>query len=226
MRNETLSDTESSDSNEPRTSQARRSAQTRARIVAAAVSCVDEHGFPGTTFQRVARGAGVTVGAVQHYFSSKTEVLSAVLEDSFQHLTSCFDDISLEELAQLPLRERISIFVDRVWRHCSSPTYRSTIQILLSSRSDVSQSRDHWSDSSMTESTAQALEWWRSIFADLEIREEKHVEMLRFVFSSLGGIAIMERLAPVPDGLEVQLVHVKDLVSANFDSTRSTSKDV
>ncbi len=218
MRNETLPASDASDTDEPRPIQTRRSAETRARIVAAAVNCFDEHGFPGTTFQRVAREAGVTVGAVQHYFSSKAEVLSAVLEDSFQHLTRCFDDVSLEELAKLPLRERISIFVDRVWMHCSSPTYRSTIQILLSSRRDASQSRGHWSDSPMNETTAQALEWWRSIFSDLEISEEKHAEMLRFVLSSLGGISIMDRLAPDHDGLEAQLAHLKDLVRVSFEA--------
>ena len=218
MSDEAVSDSEVSEPDEPRPSQTRRSADTRARIVAAAVNCVDEHGFPNATFQRVARGAGVTVGAVQHYFSSKEEVLSAVLEDSFQHLTHCFDDVSLEELTKLPLRERVSIFVDRVWLHCSSPTYRSTIQILLSSRSEVGQSRGHWSDPSMNEATAQALEWWRSIFSDLEIGEEKHAEMLRFVVSSLGGLAIVDRLAPNPDGMGAQLAHVKDQVSASFEA--------
>ncbi len=129
-----------------RPKQARRSAETRARIVAAAVACVDEHGFPKTTFQRVAREAGVTVGAVQHYFASKKEVLSAVLEDSFQHFARCLGDLPAEGLPDLPLDERISIFVDRAWLHCSSPAYQSTLQILLASRSDIRESRVHWSN--------------------------------------------------------------------------------
>ncbi len=221
MPNETQSDSYAAGANQASPSSTRRGPDTRARIIAAAVNCVDEHGFRNTTFQRVARGAGVTVGAVQHYFASKAEVLRAVLEDSFQHLTRCFHDVSLDDLAELPLRERVSIFVDRVWLHCSSPTYQSAIQILLSSRGDVDQSRGHWSDSSMNESTAQALKWWRSIFSDVELSEEKHAEMLRFVLSSLGGIAIMERLAPDHDGLDAQLAHVKSLVRANFETAAS-----
>ena len=166
----------------------------------------------------------MTVGAVQHHFSSKAEVLSAVLEDSFVHLTHCFDDVSVDEMAKLPLPERISIFVDRVWLHCSSPTYRSTIQILLSSRSDTGPSRGHWSNSSMNATTAEALEWWRSIFADLEIEEKKQAEMLRFVFASLGGIAIVDCLAPDNDGLDEQLAYVKDLVRARFESTTNAPR--
>ena len=73
----------------------------------------------------------------------------------------------------------------------------------------------------MNESTAQALGWWRSIFSDLGVSEEKHAEMLRFVLSSLGGIAIMDRLAPDHDGLDAQLTHVKNLVRAGFEATAS-----
>ncbi len=221
MSNEATSRSDPSESAAPRTNQARRSAETRARIVAAAVRCVDERGFSAMTFQRIARGAGVTVGAVQHYFSSKAEVLSAVLDDSFQHLKRCFDDVLPTDLAELPLHERSSAFVDRVWLHCSSPTYRSTIQILLSSRNDVGQDRGHWSDSSILASYVQALEWWKSIFADLDIDEERHAEMLRFVFSSLGGIAIMERLSPNPRGLDAQLAHLKNLVTVSLNGGRS-----
>ena len=182
------------------------------RIVAAAVACVDEHGFPKTTFQRVAREAGVTVGAVQHYFSSKEEVLSAVLEDSFQHFARCLGDLPGEGVPDLPLDERISIFVDRAWLHCSSPAYQSTIQILLASRSDIRESRDHWSNSLLAASATQAQELWRSIFPDLAISDEDHVKLLRFMLSTLSGIAITDRLAPSPEGLETQLTYLKALM--------------
>ena len=218
MRSGTIPDSDVSRTDGSRPSQARRRAETRARIVAAAVACVDQHGFSKATFQRVAREAGVTVGAVQHYFASKTEVLSAVLEDSFQHLTRCFADVPVERLPDLPLGERISIFVDRAWLHFSSPTYRSTIQILLANRSDAGESDRHWSDSPLIESTAQAREFWESIFPDLAISGEEHLKMLRFVFSALSGIAIMDRLAPNPDGLEAQLAHLKVLVRAGFEN--------
>ena len=42
--------------------------------------------------------------------------------------------------------------------------------------------------------------------------------MLRFVLSSLGGISIMDRLAPNQDGLDAQLAHLKDMVKVSFEA--------
>ncbi|MBW2385217.1 MAG: TetR/AcrR family transcriptional regulator [Deltaproteobacteria bacterium] len=205
------------DADQPQTKQASRSAQTRARIVAAAVACVDADGFPGMTFQRVAREAGVTVGAVQHYFASKKEMLNAVLENSFQHFTRCLGDLPAEGLPDLPLDERISIFVDRAWLHCSSPAYQSTIQILLAIRSDIRGSREHWSNSPLIDTAAQAQELWRSIFHDLAISDEDHTQLFGFVVSTLSAIAIADRLAPNSAGLETQLTYLKVLVQTIFE---------
>ena len=116
-----------------RRSQADRSAETRARILAAAVRCVDELGFARATFQRIARRAGVTVGAVQHHFAAKEDVLRAVLEDSFEHLSRCFDGVCVEGAS---LEERVSIFIDRAWLHCGYPPFRSTLEILMTTRGD------------------------------------------------------------------------------------------
>ena len=169
------------------------------------------------TFQRVAREAGVTVGAVQHYFASKKEMLNAVLENSFQHFTQCLGDLPAEGLPDLPLDERISIFVDRAWLHCSSPAYQSTIQILLAIRSDIRESREHWSNPPLNDTAAQAQDLWRSIFHDLSISDEDHTQLFGFVVSTLSAIAIADRLAPNSEGLETQLTYLKVLVQTLFE---------
>ena len=40
--------------------------------------CFGEHGYEGTTNRMIANEAGITTGAIYHYFSSKVEIFSAV----------------------------------------------------------------------------------------------------------------------------------------------------
>ncbi|MDP3950064.1 TetR/AcrR family transcriptional regulator [Microbacterium sp.] len=52
----------------------------RAGILAAAWGIVQEHGIAGISFRRTAQRAGVSLGLVQHYFSSKEDLVRASAE--------------------------------------------------------------------------------------------------------------------------------------------------
>lgn len=54
------------------------SAETRGRLIDVARRCFGEHGYEGTTNRMIADEAGITTGAIYHYFSSKVEIFSAV----------------------------------------------------------------------------------------------------------------------------------------------------
>jgi AcrR family transcriptional regulator len=54
------------------------SEETRARIVDAACRRFAEQGYAKTSNQDIARAAGVTTGALYHYFGSKAELFAAV----------------------------------------------------------------------------------------------------------------------------------------------------
>lgn len=49
----------------------RRASETYKRIIAAAVQAVFEHGYAGATMALIAANAGVTRGAIQHYFGDR-----------------------------------------------------------------------------------------------------------------------------------------------------------
>lgn len=53
---------------------------TRATILKAATDLLLEHGYGNFVFRNVAKAAGVKPGNVQYYFSTKRDLLSAVLE--------------------------------------------------------------------------------------------------------------------------------------------------
>lgn len=171
-----------------RRTQADRSATTRTRILAAVVQCVDELGLARTTSQAIAGSAGVTVGAVQHHFASKADVLRAVLEDSFERLSQEFEGA----VAEGTLEDRVGVFVDRAWRHYGSVRFRSTLEIVLSAR-ELRDTTD-WSRGPIAESSARARQLWDSFFGESGISEIRQRELLRFSFVTLSGMAMTLRL--------------------------------
>lgn len=55
--------------------------ETRALLLAAAMKVLLEKGYAGTRVSEIAREAGVTSGAIYNHFASKTELLTAAIEE-------------------------------------------------------------------------------------------------------------------------------------------------
>jgi len=171
-----------------RRSHAERSAETRRRILEAAVDSIAEVGFARTTAAEVTRRADVTWGAVQHHFGGKRGLLMAVLEDSFRRFA--------ERLADLPdsgepLEKRAGDFLDRAWEHFGSRFYRSTYEILLN---DLGR-EDAAADGEGLEGGWQERMFrgwdavWMRILGDAPIPRRRHFVLQRYTISVLSGLA-------------------------------------
>ena len=207
-----------------RRTQAERSSETIAKIIAATVTCIDQQGYANTTFQRVAREAGVTVGAVQHYFHSKTELLLAVINNGFADLSQRLD---LSELKEGSLDTRIDWFIDQMWAHCSSATYQANVQILLGFQHDNNQdsrTKLNNNDSPLLQFANRARAIWMDIFDSTHLSEKTHAEMLHFVFASIGGSAQLYRISKDKQRVQSDLLHLKKLLRITFeDAERDTA---
>lgn len=64
----------------------------RAQILDAAIRIVGERGYHGFTVQKLAKRCGVTNGALLYYFSSKEQLLVAVLEEHDLRMTEAVVD--------------------------------------------------------------------------------------------------------------------------------------
>lgn len=78
--------------------------ERRQTIAAAAVTSIARHGLDGAKLSRIARLAGVTTGAVTHYFEDKDEVLLAALEEVCRRL--------MEKLAEPDRRAAVDQLAD------------------------------------------------------------------------------------------------------------------
>ena len=196
--------------------QAERYAETRRKIIDATVTCIDSFGFPKTTIQRVAREAGFTVGAVQHHFPSKSELLAAVLEDGFRNVSFELEHVLF---AGKSLAERISLFIDHCWLNFKTPAFQANLHILMGMRNETPAALDAWMQGPLAFFSAAGKGFWLKVFDDIVFTEDEQLEFLYFVFSTMSGIATFARIiGPESQGalIESNLRILKDLLFSKF----------
>lgn len=171
-----------------RRSHAARTAETRARILAAVVDSIADVGFQRTTAVEITRRAGVTWGAVQHHFGDKDGILLAVLEDSFERFAARLAEIDVEGLS---LERRAQRFVERAAEHFASREYASTFEILLDHlRRDGARPGAGWQ-------LAMSRAWdreWRRFFGDARLPRGRHAVLQHYTIAVLSGLASTQML--------------------------------
>jgi len=197
-----------------RKTQAERHAETHRKIIDATVACIDELGFHNTTIQNVSARAGVTVGGVQHHFTSKSDLLRGVLKDSFQAMAFDLNKVPIEGRS---LRERVELFVDECWEHCNSPAFQASMQILRGLRNEAPQELDTWMQVSLSSTVTQGRKFWLKIFSEIDLPKSEHQKLLNFVFSSLNGIVSFSRINQQPGRVKNDLQQLKELLLLRFE---------
>lgn len=199
----------------PRRSQARSEA-SRARIVEAATLCVDREGLAAATSAAIAREAGLSVGAVQHHYPSKDDVLEAVVAESAARFAACFADAPPPPV---DLDARVEAFVDRAWRHYGSSFFRAAQEIVLGGRRGSSAPPE-----SMIASARIAERVWLVWFGDLPLGRAAQRDLRRACFAALTGLAMLARFEPKPIRLVGPLAHVKTGLAASLRQTAETDR--
>lgn len=70
-----------------------RSRATRLRLLEAAVACLAEHGWAGSTVSVVAERAGVSRGAAQHHFPTREDLFTAAVEYVAERRSTALRDL-------------------------------------------------------------------------------------------------------------------------------------
>lgn len=168
-----------------RRTQAERSAESRSRILDAAVACITECGAADTTTQRIAKRAGLTWGAIQHHFGEKNAILVTVIERSLDGILAELRSIATVEGT---VRERVHAFVFGLWPHYSGPLYRAGVEILLAARGD--ETLKPRADQIRRRTIAEVGRTWMTLFSDLDVPVERHACAQRVALALLSGFAL------------------------------------
>jgi AcrR family transcriptional regulator len=123
----------------PRT-QAGRRAATQAKLLQAAVECLTDHGYAATSVVDVQQRAGVSRGALQHYWPSR----AALMVDAVRAL---FDSMAARLRADMASRaegaakagpaERVQLAVELLWSSFDSALFRGELELWVAARHDA-----------------------------------------------------------------------------------------
>jgi AcrR family transcriptional regulator len=200
-----------------RKTQAERHAETHRKILDATIVCIDDLGFHNTTIQNVSVLAGITVGGVQHHFSSKARLLEGVLKDSFQNMAF---DLSKVPVEGKSLEQRVELFVDECWEHCNMPAFQASMQILRGLRNESPDELDKWLKVSLSSTVTQGQQFWLKMFSDIHLSKAEHQKLLHFVFSSLNGVVAFARINLQQAVVDADLQQLKDLLLLKLEKAQ------
>ncbi|RKE23199.1 TetR/AcrR family transcriptional regulator [Streptomyces sp. TLI_171] len=117
-----------------RTPQQDRSRATRRRLLEAAVECLAEVGWNGSTVLVVAERAGVTRGAAQHHFRTREDLFTAAVE----HVAAERLAVVLADVAQLPPPgpARTQAVVEAIVRLYTGPLFRAALHLWVAAATE------------------------------------------------------------------------------------------
>jgi AcrR family transcriptional regulator len=113
--------------------QQERSRTTRRRLIDAAVECLGELGWSGTTVAVIAQRAGVSRGAAQHHFRTREDLVTAAVEYlgevQVAQLRSRADELP-------PGESRIEPVVDMLLNLYTGPMFRAALHLWVAASTD------------------------------------------------------------------------------------------
>lgn len=116
-----------------RRTQEERSADSRRRVIEAAVSSLETNGYAGTTTAVVALKAGLSRGGLFHQYPTKVDLMIDVVEETYREEMVAYD----AWLAQVTdPHERYFGLIDRMWELLQRPKGMAVLEIMVGARSD------------------------------------------------------------------------------------------
>ncbi|HWU32897.1 MAG TPA: TetR/AcrR family transcriptional regulator [Marmoricola sp.] len=103
------------------------------RLLDACIQCMVEHGYVATTTRRVAEMAGVSQGAQQHYFPTKSALVEAAMERLFLQIMADAATVGLDASDE---RERAEILIERICCIHSQPIAPAIFELFTVARTD------------------------------------------------------------------------------------------
>lgn len=107
-----------------------KSGRTRSRILNAAIDCLANRGYSGTTTSTVAAQAELTRPAMQYHFPSRASLIEATIHYIMrERLRMYIDDLPKIQSEHVPIAET-------AWEHTQTNVFRAFTELLIASRTD------------------------------------------------------------------------------------------
>ena len=117
-----------------RLTQDEKTAETRRRLLDAAIGCLIDRGYANTTTSEIAERAGLSRGAQLYHFPKKEELLTSALEHLFELK---FGEIK-EKVSRLTNEnDRRATAIDLLWEITNGRLTTAWIELVVASRTDA-----------------------------------------------------------------------------------------
>jgi AcrR family transcriptional regulator len=119
---------------EMRRTQAQRRADTRGRLLDAAVDAVVEMGYARTTLAEVQRRAGLSNGAMWLHFPTKEELLVAAWQHAETSAATSYP--APDQFATLDPPRRLDAVLEQLWAETHNSAFHLQVELVRASRGD------------------------------------------------------------------------------------------
>jgi AcrR family transcriptional regulator len=193
-----------------RRTQVERSAETRRRLVEAAITFICENGYAELTTTLVSERAGLSRGALQHQFRTRFDLLAAVID----HLSKQISGRMLELAQALPgcehaLSSRIDAAIRAYWSIYTSDTFHAVLNIFLGVKSDPKHYRPL--QRHMLTFYQMNDEMWLKVVGDSRLSKQRLLAARRVLFSALRGLAIGQLLGTQSEATTMEFQLIRDM---------------
>jgi AcrR family transcriptional regulator len=107
---------------------------TRAKIVGAAIECLTDHGYAGSSTTRIAKRAGVSQGSLFKHFPAKPLLLATATQEVFVELRASFVE---QVLARVEPGREMAVGVEVLWEIYTDPRLHGVFEMYLATRTDA-----------------------------------------------------------------------------------------
>lgn len=114
--------------------QEERRAETQAKVLDATIRSLLEYGYAQTTIRQVAGLAGVSPGAMAHYWPRRVDLVASAIERLVEEHLQAWEAM-VESLPAEP-EERLPALADSLWEVFSSPLFTVFVKLWIAAADD------------------------------------------------------------------------------------------
>jgi AcrR family transcriptional regulator len=195
---------------QPRRTQEERRAATRGALLDAAIACLVDHGYEGTTTGRVCERAGLSRGAHLHHFGTRPALVAAALEELAMRR---LDEIRGELASLPPGEERIEQALDAIWGWFTGPLFQASIDLAAAARTDEElRAQLAPVEARLSHGT---LLCCREMLAD-DAEDRSRDQLIQMTLGTVRGLALLPILHPGHRNAAKQWAFARDRLAALF----------
>lgn len=205
--------TKSAATSDVKSHQSQKSENTKKKIIESALKLLETKGYSKANLADIAKGAKITIGALQHHFPNKNALLEVLVSEVLAPLDiSSYTNVwpNLDESVE----ERAIFFVEQVWEKIyGNKRYIATWSLFLGCRSNkklFDAIKQHRTQNDPVFNTN-----FLKYFPEISKNATSPDYFASYVYSTLRGMAIMQIFNPLEEEVDAQLKLIVQTIVLN-----------